>query len=372
MRVELGGLSLEEARRRDGLKWTLIGPGVIPAWVADMDFPPPDAVREAVLRRIDTDLGYPSWLDDFSVGPLAEAFAERMEGRYGFRADPGLVRSFTDLNQALQIVLHLMTEPGDGVVVHTPAYNAFLDTLRTMDRVPVPLPLIANGESWEFAEPEGTENAKVLLLVNPHNPTGHCFTRDELERLAELAERHDLIVISDEVHADLAFDGNVHIPFGTLLPERTVTLTSASKAFNMGGVHCAVAHLGHAGVRAALAAYPAHLFGAAGVLGVEATVAAWRHGGDWLAEVLAVLDRNRKMIAARMPPEVTYLIPEATYLGWLDFGIPDVTTFLEREAKVRLNPGPLFGAPDTFARLNFGTSGPILDEILTRIRGVLD
>ncbi|GAA0990777.1 hypothetical protein GCM10009555_077090 [Acrocarpospora macrocephala] len=98
---------------RDGLKWTQVGAGVIPAWVADMDFPPPEAVREAVLRRVDTDLGYPGWLDDSTVGgPLAEAFSERMEARYDFHTDPGLVRSFTDLNQILQIVLHLMLSRG--------------------------------------------------------------------------------------------------------------------------------------------------------------------------------------------------------------------------------------------------------------------
>ncbi|GAA1006889.1 aminotransferase [Acrocarpospora pleiomorpha] len=352
---------------RDGLKWAQVAAGVIPAWVADMDFPPPEAVREAVLRRVDTDLGYPGWLDDSTVGPLAEAFAERMESRYDFRPDPGLVRSFTNLNQILQIVLHLMTEPGDSVLVHTPTYNAFLDTLRAMDRRPVPLELIADGETWHFERPADAGGAKVLLLVNPHNPTGHCFTRADLQDLAELAERHDMIVIADEVHADLAFAPDAHISFGTLLPHRTITITSASKAFNMGGVHCAVAHLGHPGVRAALQAQPPHLYGAASVLAVEATVAAWRHGDAWLAEVMAILDRNRKLIAKRIPPHVRYQIPAATYLGWLDFGIPNAAEHLESRAGVRLNPGPIFGAPDGFARLNFGTSGPILEEMLTKI-----
>ncbi|GAA0376994.1 aminotransferase class I/II-fold pyridoxal phosphate-dependent enzyme [Acrocarpospora corrugata] len=360
-------MTLADVAVRDGLKWTQVGPGVIPAWVADMDFPPPEAVREAVARRVATDLGYPGWLDDATVGPLAEAFSERMETRYGFQADPTLVRAFTDLNQVLQIILHLLTEPGDGVLVHTPTYNAFLDTLRVMNRPPVPMKLTPNGETWTFEQPADVAGAKVLLLVNPHNPTGHCFTRAELQGLAELAERHDLIVIADEIHADLAYSPGAHVSFGSLLPDRTITLTSASKAFNMGGVHCAVAHLGHPAVKAALDAQPPHLYGAAGVLGVDATVAAWRHGDAWLAEVLTILDHNRKLIAERIPADVRYQIPAATYLGWLDFGIPDAAGRLESEAGVRLNPGPLFGAPDGFARLNFGTSPPILEEILTRI-----
>ncbi|GIH28551.1 aminotransferase [Acrocarpospora phusangensis] len=367
---KLDELTLADAAVRDGLKWTQVRPGVIPAWVADMDFPPPEAVREAVARRVDTDLGYPNWLDD-SVGPLAEAFAERMETRYGFQPDPGLVRTFSELNQILQIVLHLMTKPGDGVLVHTPTYNAFLNTLRAMDRRPVPMELTPDGETWHFELPSDIGATKVLLLVNPHNPTGHCFTRAELSSLAEFAERHDMIVISDEIHADLAFSPDAHIPFGTLLPDRTITLTSASKAFNMAGVRCAVAHLGHPAVRAAFDAQPLDLYGTPSVLGVDATIAAWRHGDAWLAEVLAILDRNRKLIAERMPAHVRYQPPAATYLAWLDFGIPDAADYLESGAGVRLNPGPLFGAPDGFARLNFGTSGPILEEMLTRITAAL-
>nr|WP_225311244.1 aminotransferase class I/II-fold pyridoxal phosphate-dependent enzyme [Microbispora cellulosiformans] len=364
--MKLDSLSLEAARARDGIKWALAAPGVIPAWVADMDFPVPEAVREAVARRAATDLGYPAWLDQPTAGLLAEAFAERMEARYGWRADPAHVRSYTDINQALQVLLHLMTEPGDAVALHVPAYDPFLVTVTGMGRRLVPMPLTAEGRFEVPAEP-----VRVLLLVNPQNPSGRSFTREELEGLAAYADRHGTLVIADEIHADLTYAPARHIPFATILPERTVTLTSASKAFNMGGLRCSVAHLGARDVRDALGRQPAHLYGAPSVLGVEATVAAWRHGHTWLEEVLAILDRNRRLVAERLPAGVGYRLPEATYLAWLDFGIPDAASFVEREARVRLNPGPNYGGGDTFARLNFATSAPILEEILARIAAAL-
>ncbi|WP_327047026.1 aminotransferase class I/II-fold pyridoxal phosphate-dependent enzyme [Microbispora sp. NBC_01189] len=360
--MKLDSLSLEAARARDGIKWALAAPGVIPAWVADMDFSVPEVVREAVARRAATDLGYPAWLDEPTAGPLAEAFAERMEARYGWRADPAHVRSYTDLNQALQVLLHLMTEPGDAVALHVPAYDPFLVTITGMGRRLVPMPLTAEGRFEVPAEP-----VRVLLLVNPQNPSGRSFTREELEELAAYADRHGTLVIADEIHADLTYAPARHIPFATILPERTVTLTSASKAFNMGGLHCSVAHVGARDVRDALGRQPAHIYGAPSVLGVEATVAAWRHGQTWLEEVLAILDRNRRLIAERLPAGVGYRMPEATYLAWLDFGIPGAASFIEREARVRLNPGPNYGGGDTFARLNFATSAPILEAILARI-----
>ncbi|MFI7615195.1 MalY/PatB family protein [Nonomuraea terrae] len=351
----------------DGLKWAAVEPGVIPAWVADMDLPTAPDVVEALRRRAGGDLGYPTWLDKPGAGPLAEAFAERMTARYGWAAGPEHVRSFTDINQALQVLLHLWTAPGDSVALHTPAYHPFLGTLDLMKRPLRPIQMVPDGGTWRFEVPD-LSGCRVLLLVNPHNPTGRAFTRAELEELAEHAERHDLLVISDEIHADLVYEPHRHIPFATILPERTVTLTSATKAFNLGGIRCSVAHLGHPGVRAALEAEPPFLYGSANVFGVEATVAAWRHGDAWLADTVALLNRNRHMIAARLPAGVGYRIPEATYLAWLEVGRPGLAEVLEREARVRLNDGAAFGpGGEHCVRLNFATTEAILAEILDRL-----
>ncbi len=350
------------------MKWSKAGPGVIPAWVADMDFPVAPVIRESLQRRIVTDLGYPTWDEHSAPPPLIDAFTERMETRYGWRPEPGMARSFTDLNQALQVILHLVTEPGDKVALHTPAYNAFVASLTEMNRPILPIPALSDGDGWRFELPD-LSGCRVLLLVNPHNPTGRVLTREELTELAEAAERHDLLVISDEIHADLVYAPHRHIPFATILPERTITLTSASKAFNLGGVRCSVAHFGHAPTRKAVWSMPRFLYGEANLFGVEATIAAWRHGDAWLEEIMALLDRNRRMIAEALPEGVGYRLPQATYLAWLDFGRPGTAERLEREAGVLLSGGEHFGpGGETFARLNFATSRPILEEVLRRIR----
>lgn len=336
-----------------------------------MDFPVAPAIREVLERRIDTDLGYPAWLDPHAPEPLIEAFTERSAAKYGWQPEgPGRVRTFSDLNQALQVILHTITDPGDPVAVHTPAYSAFVASLKEMNRPVLPIAAQADGDTWRFELPD-LSRAKVLLLVNPHNPTGRVFTRAELTELAEAVERHNLVVIADEIHADLIYAPNRHIPFATLLPERTITLTSASKAFNLGGVRCALAHFGHEPTRKALWSSPTFLYGEANLFGVEATIAAWRYGDSWLTEILGLLDRNRRLLAERLPEGIGYRMPEATYLAWLDFGRPGMAERLEREAKVLLSGGEHFGpGGENFARLNFATSLPVMEELLTRISSV--
>ncbi|RJL34677.1 aminotransferase class I/II-fold pyridoxal phosphate-dependent enzyme [Bailinhaonella thermotolerans] len=377
-------LDVQSLAARDGMKWSKAEPGTIACWVADMDFPVPPPVREALIRRVDTDLGYPAWAIGEAQNPLAPAFAERMERRYGWRPDPAHVRCYNDINQALQVVLVTCTRPGDAVAMHTPAYTPFLQTLGEMERPLLPIPMEETSEGWEFdldrldRDLRG-RGCRALVLVNPQNPTGRAFRRPELEGLAELAERHDLLVIADEIHADLTYAPRRHIPFASVSPDaaaRTITLTSATKAFNLAGIRCCVAHVAPAAVREALAAQPQHLFGEVSVFGVDATLAAWREGDAWLDGALRVLDRNRRLIAERLPVGARYHVPEATYLAWLDlraFGLgPDPAAHLLAEARVMTVPGPSFGpGGDGFARLNFATSTGVLQEILARVAKAL-
>ncbi|HZB31855.1 MAG TPA: aminotransferase class I/II-fold pyridoxal phosphate-dependent enzyme [Streptosporangiaceae bacterium] len=373
-------LDLDQLRGRTGMKWAVAEPGVLPAWVADMDFPIPPRVREAIIRCVDTDLGYPIWTDSGEGMRLAEAFAERMERRYGFAPDPAYVRTFTDVHQALQVILHIATRPGDPVAVHVPAYPPFLETLASMGRPLLPIPMLETADGWGFdadrlAADIARLGCRVLLLVNPQNPTGRAFRRAELLEVAEIALAHDLLVISDEIHADLVYEPGTHLPFASLgaeIAERTVTVTSATKAFNLAGIRCAVAHIGERHVREAIAAQPKFLFGEVGVLGVVATLAAWLESDDWLAEVMTVLDRNRHRLLAALPPRVTGRLPEATYLAWLDCRAldlgPDPVPFFRERAGVLVSGGPPFGPGGAgFTRVNFATSGPILDEILSRM-----
>jgi cystathionine beta-lyase len=366
----LDDLDIPDLSGRSGLKWAkATAAGAVPAWVADMDFPVPDPVREALTAAVAGDLGYPVWDDDPRDNPLIDAYVERTARRHGHRPDPGHLRFFTEIIQAVQAVLHVTTAPGDAVALHTPAYPPFLEAIERMGRRLVPIPMVADGTGWTF-DPSPLAGCKALILVNPQNPTGRVFTAEELSGIAALAERHDVLVIADEIHADLVHDPHRHAPFAPLAPDRTVTLNSASKAFNLAGLRCAVADVAAPRVRAALDRLPPMLLGQPGTPGIIGTLAAWEHGDPWLAEVRGLLARNRRLVAGAFP---RLRLPEATYLAWLDLHElgDDPAARILAEAKVMLGRGLDFGPGGAgFARLNFATSKPVLTEILRRLETI--
>ncbi len=312
-----------------------------------------------------------------------------MEARFAWSPTPGRLQVFTDLIQVVQAVVHFATSPGDGVLLFAPAYPPFPHTVESMGRRLIAAPVVDDGRGWSFdmdSAAAGAAHARVLLLVNPHNPTGRVLSRAELLAVGDLAERHDLIVVSDEIHADLGLArGAVHIPFASLseeLARRTVTLYSASKSYNLGGMGCAVAHMGHTGLGRQLAGLPSHLLGGAGTAAVTATLASWSAEGDaWLERCLVRLRDNRRILGDWLAGEgaaagVRGYPPDATYLCWLDLrpgGLgDDPAAWLLESAKVLLSSGPSFGPGGAgFARLNFATSPGLLQEILGRIAGAL-
>jgi len=382
------GFGVEALAGRPGIKWRRAGAdGAIAAWVADMDFPPCPAVADRLRDLLaGGDLGYPDWLEGT---PLRQAFADRMADRFGWEPDPAAVREITDIIQALQVVLHLATRPGDAVAIHTPAYPPFLHSVTDAGRRLVPIPMTSDGGRWTFdvaafEADVAASGVRVLVLVNPHNPTGRVLARDKLAALADVARRHDLLVVSDEIHAELVYAPHRHVPFATLSPDaaaRTVTLTSASKAFNLAGLRCAVTHFGPADLLARRDAQPSELFGAPNLFGVHAALAAWSPASrSWSQRLVEHLDANRRRLLAAAGtslPGVRVLEPEGTYLAWLDVrdaappgGVPWEAAL--RRAGVRLSPGPDFGpGGEGFVRLNFATSAQVLEEILTRIATAL-
>lgn len=375
-------VSEAELRRRHGVKWQ-VDPDVLPAWVADMDFrvptPVTDAIEAAVRRG---DLGYPSWPDG---NPLRAAFATRMRDIYGWETSATQVREHTDLIQGLQLLLHLGTSPGDAVAIMTPTYPPFLTSLTATGRRTVASPFRETATGWDpdlpgLADAVARSDCRALVLVNPHNPTGRALTRDELTGIAEIARRHDLLVISDEIHAELVHAPHEHIPFASISADataRTVTLTSAGKAFNLAGLRCSVAHFGPERLLAARDGQPPDLYGTVSTLGVLGSLAAWQQGAPWQERLMRVLDRNRRRVAdavALWSAGAPDPMPEATYLYWFDaahLGLADhndpVAAVLDR-ARVLLDGGQRFGSDGRRRlRLNFATSSRLLDEIISRL-----
>jgi cystathionine beta-lyase len=376
----LDDLDLERLQRRLSEKWRRHAAPMLPAWVAEMDYPIAPAIRAVLERAIELDdFGYPAGRDQHSV---PEAFAERMQRRFGWNAEAERVLVLSDVVQGLYLGLLAFTAPGDGVLVQTPIYPPFLSCVKDTGRRLIASPLVDLGgrygidfERLRAAAP----GVRALLLCHPHNPTGRCFSREELEGLAALAIEHDWVVLSDEIHADLTHAGQRFVPFAALGPElarRTLTLSSASKAFNIAGLRCAVAHFGSDERIAAFErVLPSHARGGVGILSQHATVAAWREGEGWLGEVRAALGERRLQLIEqlrRQLPDAKVYVPDATYLAWLDLRAlelgPSPAEFFRQHARVALSDGGHFGAGfEGYARINFATSSALLGEIIERM-----
>jgi cystathionine beta-lyase len=371
------GASLDDLRRdRTSVKWRRYGPEVLPLWIAEMDALPCPAVVDAVseaMRRGDT--GY-AWTDDY-----AEAFADHAEATWCWRPDPATTVRVTDVLTGVTHLLRLLTDPGGPVVLTTPVYNAFFEVVEAAGRRVVEAPL-GEGHRLDldslaraFATATDGGARAVLLLSNPHNPTGTVHTADELAAVARLADEHGVRVLSDEIHGALVYSTSTFTPYlavpGT---ENGIVVSSASKAWNLAGLKAAVIAPGPDAVADVRRLHPFVTFGASH-LGVVAHVAAWRDGRQWLARLLDELDANRTLLArlvAERLPGAELTVPEATYLAWLDLrglGLGErPATRLVDTARVALSDGPLFGTPGAgHARVNFATSPEILTEAIDRI-----
>lgn len=368
-------------RRRAGKKWNTYGQEILPAWVADMDFPIAPAIQRRLQRVLETsDFGYPF---DGHVARLVDLLVQRCRDRFQWSVQPGRVEVITDVMQGLQMCLQMFTREKQGAVIFTPIYPPFLQATHALGRR-ADCCTLAPGAGvyeidWDRLEASIQADTRVLLLCNPHNPTGRVFTGSELMQLAELALRHDLIVVSDEIHGDLTFGGHAHIPFATLGPEieaRTVTLTSATKTFNIAGLRCAAMVFGSDTLHAAYRAGPRFTRGALSSLGMHATEVAWAECDDWLAALLRRLEDNRNLITEFLSgnlPDIRFLPPQATYLAWLDcreLGRGDALwqTILDK-GKLAVSDGRDFGpGGENCVRLNFATSKDILNELLQRLQ----
>ncbi len=360
-----------DRRGSDSFKWgKYAGRDILPLWVADMDFAAPPAVLAALHRRIEHGVfGY--------GGPwpsLTESVLAHLQGEYGWSIEPewlvwlpGLV---TGLNVACRAV--------DGeVLTATPIYPPFLSAPHFSGRKLNRVELAHDNNRWHWdmaaLQLATTAATRLFLFCHPHNPVGRCWSRDELLALADYAERHDLVVCSDEIHCGLILDADKrHIPFASLSPaaaQRSITLLAPSKTFNIPGLGCAFAVIPNPALRRRFEQAMHGIVPHVNVLGLAACEAAFRHGGDWHRELIAYLRGNRDRVAATMAslPGVRMAPVEATYLAWIDvrdLRLAKPAAHFEAHG-IGLSDGADFGAPG-WLRLNFGCPRATLDEALSR------
>jgi cystathionine beta-lyase len=328
------------------------------------------------------DTGYVTW------DGLAEAYAAFAARRWRQELDPARMFVVPDVMWGIFEVLLVGTEPGDRVVINPPVYAPFFDTIAHARRRLVEVPLVRDADGvyqldlaaleWAFAA-----GARAYLLCSPHNPVGRVWTRAELEAVAALADRYGVLVLVDEIHGPLVYAPHRFVPFATLdaaAARQAISFTSASKAWNLAGLKCALAVAGSARGAALLAGMGEEVAYGAGLFGAVANTVAFDAGEPWLDELLDALHTNRDRLGTllgehlpplRWRPEDT----QATYLAWLDctqLGLDDPAGAFEQRGRVALEPGPLYGTGgDGYVRLNFATSPAILDEAIRRMRAAI-
>lgn len=373
--------TVPERRGTDSQKWQkYAGQDVLPLWVADMDFPSPPEVLEALHARVDHAVfGYarprPSTVD---------AIVAAIETRYGWRIDPAWLVWLPGLVVGLNVTARAFAGPGDAVLCNTPVYPPFMTAPTNQDRQVVTVPLALDPAArrwaidWEALERAVTPQTRLFFLCNPHNPVARVFRREELVRLAEFCLRHDLVLCSDEIHCDLILDDLPHVPAAALDPaiaRRTVTLMAPSKTYNLPGLGTSFAIIPDAVLRRRFVRATVGIVAEVTCLGYTACEAAYRHGEPWRQALLARLRDHRDLLLDRIArdlPGVRVAAPiEATYLAWLDvreLGLQQPAAHFERHG-VGLSDGRPFGAaPGSHLRLNFGCPRTTLDEALTRMQ----
>ena len=351
-------LSLDRLRLRRSAKWATFPQDVLPAWVAELDFPLAPPIRDALRTAVELDdTGYAH------RGRLAEAFAGFAARHFDWAVDPARISLVADVISGVAEVLRVFTGPDEAVVVNPPVYPPFFSIVREIGRRVVEAPLVLGPAGWDLdlgaLEHAFAGGARAYLLCNPHNPTGRVFTRAQLEAVAGLASRYGVFVVSDEIHGLMMMPGASHVPYvalGDVAAARSVTLTGASKAWNIAGLKCALIVAGSDAMQADLVQrVPKHIPYHVGHFGVLASIAAFDDGVPWLEALVAQLDRNRRRLAQRsgVASRVSYVPPSAGYLAWL--GDDPAETFLER-GRVALSSARPSAARVTAVRLNFGTS----------------
>ena len=370
-----------DRRNSDSMKWSrYAGRDVIPLWVADMDFAAPPAVLTAIHQRIDHGVfGYAKpWPS------LTRSVMDHLQSHYDWKVEPSWIVWIPGVVAAFNVACRAVGGTGASVFTATPVYPPFLTAPEHSGRHLVTLPLVQNAQNWawDFEAVDKTlseSRARMWLLCHPHNPVGRVWNDTELQTIADLAEKHDLVVCSDEIHCGLVLDPSLrHRPLAALSPaiaKRTITLMAPSKTFNIPALYSAFAVIPDPALRRAFNQVMDGIMPHINTLGLVATEAAYRECDDWHQALIAYLRDNAKLVEAEIAtmPGLSMTPVEATYLAWIDCrglcrekGIDNPQRFFET-AGVGLSDGRDFGLPG-FVRLNFGCPRQVLIQALSRIR----
>jgi cysteine-S-conjugate beta-lyase len=374
---------LEELRHRQSIKWRAKPPDVLPLWVAEMDVRLAEPIRTALTRLVELgDTGYPTWAG------AGEAYAEFAVERWNHSIDPVNVFVVPDVMQGVFEVLLVATEPGAKVVINPPVYQPFFVTIPHARREIIEVPLRRDENDVYRLDVDRLEaayaaGARVHLLCSPHNPVGRAWSREELMAVARLADQYGVLMLVDEIHAPLVYAPHQHVPFASLDAQSAadaITITSASKGWNVPALKCALAIASSRNGLRLLTAMGAEVSEAVSLFGAVATTVAFSACRAWLddavGELRATRDRLGQLLQAHIP-SVRWQPSDhqATYLAWLDcstLGLDDPAEVFEERGRVAFEPGPMYGAGGSgFVRFNFATSPEIVEAAIRRMAGAL-
>ncbi len=368
-------------------KWTFYPRDVLPMWVADMDFPAPKPILNALHKILDHGvLGY-----ELPAAVLNETIAARMDHLYGWKVKARDVIAVPGVVSGITVAARAFGQSRKAVLIQTPVYNEFHEVKNNMNISQFNAPLAKSVEGniiryeidWDVFEKQ-VKKAGIFLLCNPHNPLGIIFTRKELARMAEICLKHKALIISDEIHSELLLDDNKFTPMAKISSEvarNTITLIAPSKTFNVPGLFCAFAIIQNQELRERYVKEVMRMRLHVGSPGLHAARVAFSGQCDgWLKELRRYLSGNRDFVVdyvTRYMPGVRTTVPDATYLGWLDFTQTEIQgspfDFFKNKAKVALSDGKIFGREGVgHLRLNFGTSRKLLKQGLDRMSKALE
>ena len=373
-------------RSSNSIKWQYYPKDVLPMWVADMEFPAPKPILRVLHKAVDHGvLGY-----ELPSNALKETVASRMDQLYGWKVKPEAVVTVTGIVSGFSVAARIACTTQKGVLIQTPVYNEFHEVKNNIGIPQLESPLIKHVVGnilsyeidWDVFEMQ-VKKAGMFLLCNPHNPLGLIFSRKDLRKMAELCIKNNVLIVSDEIHSELLLDDNKFTPLAKLSAEiakHTITLVAPSKTFNIAGLFCGFAIITDNELRDRYEKEVNHQRMHVGSMGLIAAQSAFSGQCDgWLKELRGYLTDNRDFLVEYVTeymPQVRLTVPDATYLGWLDFTqtgmIGSPYEFFLKNAKVAFSDGKLFGASgEGHIRLNFGTSRKLLEQGLDRISKAL-